>query len=207
MKKQVILCCCNMGVAKEKTKYEVADNTMNVSEEKFRYPLNAYLQKNITSGEEAKIVLIAKKDSFNRYEQNVVDFTNEVNDINKSIGAKIEIKVLVTDFSFEKGVHHDLLDAIVDEIEEDSVITADITFGPKDVPIVTFAALNFAEKYLNCEVNRILYGKADFNEFGKPVNNMIWDLSTTYYINSISNKINCEDPKKARMVLKKLLSI
>ncbi len=206
MKKQVILCCCNMGATKGKTKYEVADNTMNVSDQKFRYPLNAYLQKNIAAGEEAKIVLIAQKDSLSRYEQNVVDFTNEVNDINKSIGAKIEIKVLVADFSFEKVAHHDLLDAIVDEIEEDSVITADITYGPKDVPIVTFAALNFAEKYLNCEVNRILYGKADLNEFGKPVNN-IWDLSTTYYINSISNKINCDDPKKARTVLKKLLSI
>ena len=49
-----------MGVAKEKTKYDVFDRTMEISDESFRYPLNAYLQKNITSGEEAKIVLIAK---------------------------------------------------------------------------------------------------------------------------------------------------
>ena len=36
---------------------------------------------------------------------------------------------------------------IVDEIEDNSHILCDITYGPKDLPIVLFSVLNFAEKY------------------------------------------------------------
>ena len=205
--KKIIFCCSIMGSSKQKTVYGSHDESMNVSDGKYLYPLNAYLANNISQEDDVKVVLIAKKDPFDKFKQNIVDFEEEVNDINKTIGAKIQIKNLMTDFSEESRIHHTLLDAIVDEIEEGTQITADITFGPKDVPFVVFAALNFAEKYLNCEVDRILYGKADFDENGKPVNTMLWDLASIYYINSISNKINCDNPQKARSVLKSILTI
>ncbi|MBQ7226098.1 MAG: hypothetical protein IJX02_05810 [Clostridia bacterium] len=208
MKKQVIVAICNMGKPKEKTVYGVTDETLKVSENPYRYPLNAYLEKNLSQGDDIKVILVAKKDPFNQYEQNIVDFEEELGEVNRTIGAKIQVKTIVTEFSGDTKVHHDLLDAIVDEIEENTRITVDMTFGPKDVPFVAFAALNFAERYLKCEINRILYGKADFDEQGKPVNTMIWDLGSIYTINSISNKIiNCEDQQRARAVLKKLLTI
>ena len=64
-------------------------------------------------------------------------------------------------------------------IKDGSHIIADITFGPKDVPIIVFAVLGFAEKSLGCEVDHIIYGQANF-ENGRPVNTKICDMSPLY---------------------------
>ena len=196
-----------MGPRKEKTCYATTSNSLKVSKECFRYPLNAYLDENMASGEEYKVVLIMKKDSFCRYEDNIADFNEEIEAVAQARGGKVQVVPIVTDFSERRSVHEGLLEAVVEQIEEGSKILADITFGPKDVPFVVFAALNFAEKFLNCEINHIIYGKADFDSNNAPVNTEVWDVAPIYYINSVTNNINCSNPADAKEMLKALLSI
>ena len=95
---------------------------------------------------------------------------------------------------------------IVDEIEDNSHIICDTTYGPKDLPIVLFSVLNFAEKYLKCDIDNILYGQATFVD-GKPTDTKLCDMSPLYYLNSVTNTIRCDDPNKAREMLKNLLSL
>lgn len=51
---------------------------------------------------------------------------------------------------------------IIDEIDDESHIIADITYGLKDLPIIIFSALGFAERFLGCEIDAIIYGQANF---------------------------------------------
>jgi hypothetical protein len=95
---------------------------------------------------------------------------------------------------------------IVDEIDDKTHIIADITYGPKDLPIVLFSAMNFAEKFLECEIENIIYGQAVFKD-GKPTDTKICDMVPLYYLNSVTNTIRSEDSTRARQMLKSLLSL
>ena len=95
---------------------------------------------------------------------------------------------------------------IVNELEDNAHITADITYGPKDLPIVLFTALNFAEKYFNCDIDNIVYGQAHFVD-GKPTKTTICDMVPLYYLNSVANSVQCDSSEKAKEALKTLLSI
>ena len=205
--KNLIICNGVMGPRKEKTSYATTSNSLKVSSDKYTYPLNAYLGENMVSGEEYKVLLIMKRDSFDRYEQNIADFKEEIEAVAKAKGGALEIVPILTDFSERRAVHEGLLETIVEHIENGCKITADITFGPKDVPFVVFAALNFAEKFLGCEINHIIYGKADFDNKNAPVNTEVWDLAPIYFINSVTNSINCSNSEDAKEMLKALLSI
>ena len=65
---------------------------------------------------------------------------------------------------------------------------------------------NFAEKFLGCDIDNIIYGQANFVD-GKPVNTKIWDMVPLFYLNTVTNTIHCDTPEKARKTLKSLLSL
>ena len=81
-----------------------------------------------------------------------------------------------------------------------------MTYGPKDLPIVLFSALNFAEKFLGCEVDHLIYGQVSFKD-GVPTNPQICDMIPLYCLNSVTNAVRAETPDRARQMLKSLLSM
>ena len=206
--KKIVICNIPMkekSLIKESV-YVSGDESLPVSSNAVRYPINAFLEKTLQSQDEVKAVLLVKKDEYSHYQENAADFVKELLKANEKIGAKIEYKIIDTDFLEKQEIHEELLSKIVDEIEDGSTILADITYGPKDLPIVIFSALNFAEKYLNCEIDHIVYGQANF-ENGVVVNTKICDMVPLYYLNSVTNTIREDDPQKARKMLKSLLSL
>ncbi len=205
MKKTII---CNIPMKKEvdKSVYESDDISVAISNRAVIYPINAYLEKNVASGDELKIILLLKKDQIGHYNQNRKAFEEELSEVNSSLGASIDLVVVETDFSQKKAIHEELMGKIVDEIEEGTHLIADITYGPKDLPIIIFTALGFAEKFLECEIDAIIYGQANFVD-GHAVNTKICDMSPLYYLNSVTNIIKCDEPDKARKTLKALLSV
>ena len=205
MKKTVI---CNITMKKdpEKCIYTTDDASLKISNREVIYPINAFLEKNLEKDDEIKVLLLIKKDENGNYQTNSAEFVKELLAINKDISAKIEHKFIETDFSEEQSVHEQLMGRIVDEIEDGSHVIADITYGPKDLPIVLFSALNFAEKFLSCEIDNIIYGQATFIG-NKPTNTKICDMVPLYYLNSVIGAVRCDDPLKSRQILKSLLSI
>ena len=190
----------------DQTVYESDDISVAISNRAVRYPINAFLEKNMTAEDEFKIILLLKKDEIGHYHQNCISFEEELKEVNSAFGAQIEIVALETDFSQNKAIHEQLMGKIVDEIEEGSHIVADITYGPKDLPIIVFTALGFAEKFLECEIDAIIYGQASFVD-GHAVNTKVCDMSPLYYLSSLTNTIKCDEPEKARKTLKSLLSL
>lgn len=205
MKKTII---CNVTM-KEKTDhcvYKGSDHSLPTSDRAVIYPINAFLEKTLTAEDEVTALLLVKKDPAGNYQKNAAAFVKELLLVNETVGAKIEFKTLESSFSEEQEVHEALLDRIVDELEDGTHILADITYGPKDLPIVLFTALSFAEKFLSCEIENLLYGQVNYKD-GKPENPKLCDMVPLYYLNSLTHTVRAEESGRARQMLKALLSL
>ena len=204
--KKTIICNIPMKENVDLAVYVSDDKSLPVSGKEVRYPINSFLEKTMASDDELKIILLDKKDEYGHYQKNTDDFKQELDEVNKNIGAKLSYTVIDTDFSQSRVVHEQLMGSIVDELEIGTHILVDITYGPKDLPIIIFAALSFSEKFLECKVDNIVYGQANFVD-GKVVNTKICDMIPLYCLASITNTIHCVEPEKAKKMLKSLLSI
>lgn len=204
--KKTIICNIPMKEKIDLVQYVSNDLSIPVSARKVRYPINAVLEETASKDDEIKIVLLVKRDALEHYKKNLKDFIDEVKTATQISGAKVDVVVLDTDFSEKREVHEQLMGMIVGLIEDECQILVDITYGPKELPIIIFAALGFAEKFLGCEINGIIYGQANFVD-GKAVNTKICDMSPLYYLSSVSGSIHCNEPEKARKTLKSLLSL
>ena len=186
--------------------YKSDDLSLPVSDRAVRYPINTFLEKTLSPEDEIKVLLLVKKDEYSHYEKNANDFIEELRVINNDINSKMEFKIIDTNFEQKQSVHEELMAKIIDGIDVDTHILADITYGSKDMPIVLFSAMGFAEKFLRCEIDNIIYGQANF-ENGKVVNTKICDMIPLYYLNSVTDTIHCDEPEKAKQMLKTLLSL
>lgn len=205
MKRTVI---CNIPIQENiKSVVQISnDSSLPVSDKPFIYPIVSYLSQITKDEDEFKIILLVKKDGEHSYAQYVDIFKSEMESFSDSIGAGTEYVVIDTDYDQNITVHEQLMGKLVDEIETDSHVFVDITYGPKDLPIVVFAALNFAERFLNCEIDNIVYGKAVFRD-NKAISSEIFDMIPLYCLSSVTDTIKCDDPLKARQLLKSLLSL
>lgn len=203
--KKIIICNITMNDNLQKVAYE--DYTGNsIFKKNVKYPINSLLENIIAKDDDVKLILLIKDEGIKDFEKNKEVFLNEFKANFTGDSSKITITPIVTSFTQERRVHEELMGKIVNEIEENSKIYCDITYGSKDLPIIVFTALSFAEKFLNCDIEGIYYGQVNFVD-NKPVNGKLCDMSPLYYLNSITNTIKCDEPDKAREMLKSLLNI
>lgn len=204
--KKIIICNIAMREHVAGVVYSSDDRSLPVSGQPYRYPVNSFLSQSVKKGDELKVILLIKKDGNPFYKKNTDDYKREIEGICESTGAKAGFVLIDTDFVQKKETHAQLMGRLADEIDTGAHIIADITYGPKDLPVVIFSVLNFAEKFLACEIDNIVYGKADFKG-DKVVASAICDMIPLYCLSSVTNTIKCDDPKKARQMLKSLLSL
>lgn len=176
------------------------------------FPINLLLANDIVSNDNIKVILLAKEDIEGNSKNNIEYYKKELNEINKDIGANIVYETIFTPFVETKDVHEKLFRDIVNKLEEGCEIYADMTYGPKSLPIVMFSVLNFAEKYFDADIRSIAYGKVDFVHNDKnpgvsiPANPELYEMTSLYYLNSIMNNINYNDSKEALNALDRILN-
>ena len=177
------------------------------------FPVNAVLAKTMQRGEKVKVVLLSKVDIEGNSAINAGIFQKELNEINRGIGADIEYITLATPFEETRDVHETLLKDMVSKLENGAEIIGDVTYGPKPLPIIMFAVMNFAEKFFSAEIKNIVYGKVDHVDDGsgtgktKPVNPVLYDLTPLYYINSLTNTMEYKSSDEAVKALNLLLDL
>lgn len=204
--KKTIICNIPMKARIDKSVYISEDKSIPASGRKVSFPVNAFIEAAITEGAELKVILLAKDDEFSSADTNIALFKNELAEIATERGISVSYAVINTAFSQDKTVHEQLMGKLIDELEEGSQLIADITYGPKDLPIIEFTALSFAEKFLGCEIENILYGQSSFAD-GVAVNTKICDMAPLFYLGSITDTVHADTPDKARRMLKSLLSL
>ncbi len=189
-------------------KYRVDGNSTIEYDGEVIFPVNSVLAKTMKKGEKVKIVLLAKNDVEGNSAINAGLFQKELNDINRNIGADIEYVTLATPFEETRDVHETLLLDMIEKVEKDAEIIGDVTYGPKPLPIIMFSVMNFAEKFFNCSVKNIVYGKVDFVSGNKtPINPVLYDLTPLYYLNSVTNSLECKSSEEAVKALNSLLTM
>lgn len=171
------------------------------------YPINAILAETLQKKDELKVVLLKTLDKNGYSGINAGCFMQELDTINTEIGAKITYETLDFEFKETKDNHEARLKAMLDKVDEDSQIYADITFGPKPLPMILMCVLSFSEKFLNCDVKSILYGKVNFDDSNKPVDPGLYDISSLYYLNNLTNSMVATDGKQARQNLDEFFAL
>lgn len=204
--KKTIIVSIPMTASIQKTVYTSNDRSLPASSKEFYYPVSALLAETIKPEDEIGVILITKHSEYSNSEDFAQIFVQELDEINKEHGADITISKIDSEFAEEKYVHDKLMAELADQIKTGSAITADVTFGPKDLPIVIFSALKFAERFLKCDIEHIIYGQGIFKD-GKIIDTTICDFSPLYSLNSLTDTIKCDDPDKAKQILKTIVSL
>ncbi len=202
--KKVVICNIPLKEKVDAVQYPKNDNkNLNVGKEVV-FPINALLSNISKADEEIEIILLAKETQDKFVDNNISIFKSEL--VSLGVKSKIDYKLIVTPFIEDKKTNDYLLEKIVNSVEDNSEIYCDVTYGPKSLPIIMFAALRFLEKNCGCDVQNIVYGKVDFSKDGLK-NPEICDLMSLYYLNSINEKMNFESSKQAKESLHLLLNI
>jgi len=177
------------------------------------FPVNSVLAKTMKKGERVRVVLLSKDDLEGNSAINAGKFQKELNEINRGIGADIEYVILATPFVETRDVHETLLRDMIAKLEDGAEIIGDVTYGPKTLPIIMFAVMNFAERFFNANIKNIVYGKVDFVDDGsgtgktKPVNPALYDLTPLYYLNNLTNVMEYKTSEDAVKALNAILDI
>ncbi len=203
---KTLICNIPMKSRIDKTVYVSDDASIPASARKVCFPINAFLDITAEKDTDLKVILLAKEDEYSSANVNIDIFKSELEEIADGKNISVHYVIILAKFSEERAVHEKLMGQIVDEIEVGSHVIADITYGPKDLPIIVFSALAFAEKYLKCEIDNILYGQSSFSN-GVAVNTKICDMVPLFYLSSVTNSVHADSPDKAKRMLKSLLSM
>ena len=205
--KKIIFCDIPMKKNMNAMVYAGTGNTNCNYSKPVMFAINAVLAETLKKGDEVRVVLLRTLDKAGNSGKNSGLFMQELDSINSEIGAKISYETLESEFKETKDIHETRLKEIRDKIEENTEIYADITYGPKPLPMILMCVISFAEKFLNCEVKSVIYGKVDFDDNNKPCNPELYDVTSLYYLNNLTNSMVAYSGKEARQSLNEFFSL
>ena len=204
-----IIVFTNIAMKKDlqKVHYEVDGNKTIEYDGEVCFPINGVLAKKLTMEDTVKVVMFEKKDKDGNVEINEQLFKDELLELNKGIGAKIEFKAIKTPFVETAEFHYDMILKAIDELESGATIYADITYGPKTLPFIMFYILKFAEKFYNANIENIVYGKVEYRNNNTIDDFKIFDITPLFYLNGLMDTFENIDSKTARDLLEKFFKI
>ncbi|MDR0909030.1 MAG: TM1812 family CRISPR-associated protein [Spirochaetaceae bacterium] len=165
-------------------KYPVVGNASIEYDGEVSFPVNGLLARTLERGEEVKIIYIITKGGDNKGGEHTRAFRQELDEINKNIGARFSEETIELEFDPKKDEFKKLLYSLIEKIGEDAQIIADITFGSKPFPFTLLCALNYAENFHNADLLYIVYGKVDWID-GEPTNPKFYDITSNYYLQKL----------------------
>lgn len=203
--------------------YHGTGNVKSKYDKPVLYPINAFLLDELKDNDELKIVLLKTKTGKEledeQTKQNARCYEDELDSILKQLSAgkidgyravknvKVDYVPLVSDFDESKENHEIRFKNMLNYLEEDCDVYADITFGPRLIPMMILYVFNFAERFFNCKIRGILYGKALFDEKNKAHSGEMFDVSPMYYLNNLVNSMEAPDGKAAIKALDTFFSL
>ena len=199
--KKIMICGYDREALRHKRVYTAGEGLTPVSGDRARYPICAFLKSNIAPGDEFKIVLVLDgKVSPKR----VDELKREIHEINSNVGANIEIKEVKTELTDDYRVIRGLIDTVLDEIDNDCILTADIELGSVLGEYAMYTAVSLAERGLGAVVEQIIKGRKRSlsNRRGT-----ICDLTPIYNVQSIGSRIMLSTPCASRAVIKGFLTM
>ena len=195
--KKTVFVTLMMADDMHKRHYSVDGNSFIEYSGEVYYAINAVLAKTLNADDDIKIVLLETKAGDKAGTKNAQLFMNELNELN-TCGANITYEIIPSDFIDTKDKFKDLYKRLIKTFENEAELYADVTFGPKSLPLMIFAAMQFGEKFFDCTIGNVIYLKTEFKN-GKvdEASQIICDYTPLYLLNSFTNTIECSSGEKA----------
>ena len=195
--KKIVFVTLMMADDMHKRHYPVDGNSFIEYSGEVYYAINAVLAKTLKAGDDIKIVLIETKAGDDAGAKNAQLSMNELNEIN-TCGASITYEVIPSSFLETKDNFKGLYKKLLKILENDAEISADITFGPKALPLMIFSSIQFAEKFFDCSIGNVIYLKSEFKN-GKvdEKSQVVCDYTPLYMLNSLTNTIESSSGERA----------
>jgi hypothetical protein len=187
----------------EAMQYPMDGNKTVEYEKPVRCPINGILAKTLKKDEEVKVIYILTTGENSECEQNKDSNIDELEGINKEIGAKLSYDTVEIDFEPTKKTYNKLITDLAEKIPDNAEIYVDTTFGFKAIPLSLFCALRFVEEFREAIVQYIVYGKVEFNkETRKPEKPMLYDITSLYYLFKLMGSMGASNAEDALETLK-----
>jgi hypothetical protein len=168
----------------EPLRFESAGNQSIAYDKPVIFPINGVLANILKPKEKVKLIFIITQGGDNKGKENVAKFNDELEMINKSIGAEITHESIELPFEPTANTFKTLTKDLIEKIDLGAEIITDITYGIKPFPFVLLCAVNFVEMYKKATLLYSVYGKVDFIN-KKPVNPVIYDITSLYYLQKL----------------------
>jgi len=183
--------------------YPVDGNKTIEYENPVQCPINGLLAKTLEKAEEVKVIYIMTSGKNSKCEQNKKAFIEELESINKEIGAVLSYDTVEIDFLATKQTYNKLITDLADKIPENAELYVDITFGFKPEILSLFCALRFVEEFRNAIVQYIVYGKVEFNPKTQQIEHpMLFDITSLYYLFKLMGTMGAGNAESAAETLK-----
>jgi len=184
-------------------RYPMDGNKAMEYESPVRCPVNAVLAKSLKKEDQVKVIYILTTGENSLSAENMKNFKEELENINKEIGAVLTYETIDMDFIPTKQTYNKLITDLSEKIDEDAEIFTDITFGHKPEILSLFCALRFVEEFRDAVVQYIVYGKIEFNkETRKPEKPMLYDITSLYYLFKLMGSMGAANAENAMETLK-----
>lgn len=167
-------------------------------ERSVNFPMNEIIDEIVCRGDDVDVIIIQNNSSKINASEKTLLCENECREVLKNSGCKLHFEVINAEFDGEPGNIKNVYLELMEKFHDKREIYLDMTYGPKYLPFVVFAAMGYAEKYFESEINGIYYGQVFFERVnGKSVavNPKLNELSSIYRLNSFCN--NIETSKEA----------
>ncbi len=135
------------------------------SGEKVLFPMDGIIKAEITEEDDVSVIFVQTIDDNENVEKHkdtdgfVERGKNEISGLLEDACRSLSFSVIKVRFNSTSKDIINLYKEVCGRIAENSVCYADVTFGEKYIMMLIFCALNYAEKYLGCEVAQLLYGR------------------------------------------------
>lgn len=187
----------------EALRYPMDGNKTIEYDKPVRCPINGILARSLKKGEQVKVIYILTTGENSECEQNKKSYIEELETINREIGAELSFDAIEIDFEPTNKTYNKLITDLAEKIPDNAELYADTTFGFKPETLSLFCALRFAEEFRDAVVEYIVYGKVEFNKkTGKPEKPMLYDITSLYYLFKLMGSMGASNAENAMETLK-----
>ena len=188
--------------------YPVDGNKSIEYEKPIRCPIHGILAKTLNKDEQVRVIYIITTGETSECEQNKKAFIEELEGINKEIGAVLSYEKIEIDFEPTKKMYNKLITDLAEKIPDNAEIYVDATFGFKAIPLSLFCGLRFVEEFRDAIVQYIVYGKVEFDKkTRKPEKPMLYDITSLYYLFKLMGSMGASNAKDALETLKEFFAM
>ena len=185
--------------------YHGADRSLPASDIETEFPIIAFLDAVKADSDGYDVIMLLKTSGYDSSRKNQKKFREQMKAIAERKGVDVTFHEIVTEFSENIDVHQGLMNEIVKLLPDGSTIIADITYGPKDMPMVVLSAIKFAERFLSCTAEHIIYGQGYFTSDNRFVEARLTDMLPLKALDSLIQSIPVSDSKTARELLNNIV--